>query len=328
MAESTMAVVSDKTDLNFTPGNRRVAIAALLAVTLVWGATFIWMKQALDSLDDEKAEIGTNGVVAVLVFARFAIAAIMMLVFFKKARTSLSNVQIWKDGVVLGVLMFIAYLSQMIGLDDIDPSVSAFLTSLYVIFTALISSIYNLKFPTRIMIIGVALATFGAGFIQGPPHLTWGLAEVITVFCAIIFALHILFTQHITSRRDPVAVSTTSFIVVSICSIITVFLVGDWGDKSQWGLIFSDGVLLPILLLGIGGSFFCLLFLNMYQRHLHPIQAAIIYALEPVWATIYGLGLDMVDWSMWILIGGTSLFIGNIMVELFSNQNSDDSLKN
>ena len=100
MAESTMAVVSDKTDLNFTPGNRRVAIAALLAVTLVWGATFIWMKQALDSLDDEKAEIGTNGVVAVLVFARFAIAAIMMLVFFKKARTSLSNVQIWKDGVV------------------------------------------------------------------------------------------------------------------------------------------------------------------------------------------------------------------------------------
>ena len=327
MAESTMAVVSDKTDLNFTPGNRRVAIAALLAVTLVWGATFIWMKQALDSLDDEKAEIGTNGVVAVLVFARFAIAAIMMLVFFKKARTSLSNVQIWKDGVVLGVLMFIAYLSQMIGLDDIDPSVSAFLTSLYVIFTALISSIYNLKLPTRIMIIGVALATFGAGFIQGPPHLTWGLAEVITVFCAIIFALHILFTQHITSRRDPVAVSTTSFIVVSICSIITVFLVGDWGDKSQWSLIFSDGVLLPILLLGIGGSFFCLLFLNMYQRHLHPIQAAIIYALEPVWATIYGLGLDMVDWSMWILIGGTSLFIGNIMVELFSNLNSDDSLK-
>ena len=311
--------------LDSTDKQRQIAILALLAVTLVWGATFIWMKQALDELDTEKAALGTNGVVATLVFARFAIAAIMMLLFFKKARTSLGDKQIWQDGFILGVLMFIAYLSQMIGLDDIDPSVSAFLTSLYVVFTALISSIYNLRLPTKIMILGVGLATFGAGFIQGPPHLTWGVAEFITVFCALLFALHILFTQHITTRRDPIAVSTTSFIVVTLCSAITVFLLGDGTNMEQWNLIFSDGVLVPVLLLGVGGSFFCLLFLNMYQRYLHPIQAAIIYALEPVWATIYGLHLEMVEWSIWILIGGGALFIGNIIVELLSNEESPQS---
>ena len=311
--------------LDSTDKQRQIAILALLAVTLVWGATFIWMKQALDELDTEKAALGTNGVVATLVFARFAIAAIMMLLFFKKARTSLGDKQIWQDGVILGILMFIAYLSQMIGLDDIDPSVSAFLTSLYVVFTALISSIYNLRLPTKIMILGVGLATFGAGFIQGPPHLTWGVAEFITVFCALLFALHILFTQHITTRRDPIAVSTTSFIVVTLCSAITVFLLGDGTNMEQWNLIFSDGVLVPVLLLGVGGSFFCLLFLNMYQRYLHPIQAAIIYALEPVWATVYGLHLEMVEWSIWILIGGGALFIGNIIVELLSNEESPQS---
>ena len=311
--------------LDSTDKQRQIAILALLAVTLVWGATFIWMKQALDELDTEKAALGTNGVVATLVFARFAIAAIMMLLFFKKARTSLGDKQIWQDGFILGVLMFIAYLSQMIGLDDIDPSVSAFLTSLYVVFTALISSIYNLRLPTKIMILGVGLATFGAGFIQGPPHLTWGVAEFITVFCALLFALHILFTQHITTRRDPIAVSTTSFIVVTLCSAITVFLLGDGTNMEQWNLIFSDGVLVPVLLLGVGGSFFCLLFLNMYQRYLHPIQAAIIYALEPVWATVYGLHLEMVEWSIWILIGGGALFIGNIIVELLSNEESPQS---
>ena len=63
------------------PKQRQIAILALLAVTLVWGATFVWMKQALDALDDEKATLGTNGVVAVLVFARFAIAALLMTVF-------------------------------------------------------------------------------------------------------------------------------------------------------------------------------------------------------------------------------------------------------
>ena len=301
------------------PKQRQIAILALLAVTLVWGATFVWMKQALDALDDEKATLGTNGVVAVLVFARFAIAALLMLIFFRKARSSLTDRRIWLDGIMLGGLMFLAYLSQMIGLDDINPSVSAFLTSLYVVFTALISSAYNLRLPTKIMLLGVGLATFGAGFIQGPPHLTWGVAEFITVFCALLFALHILFTQHITTRRDPVAVSTTSFIVVTICSIITVFILGDGTDAKQWQLLFSDGVIIPVMLLGIGGSFFCLLFLNMYQRYLHPIQAAIIYALEPVWATIYGLQLGMVDWSIWILIGGGALFLGNIIVELLSS---------
>ena len=301
------------------PKQRQIAILALLAVTLVWGATFVWMKQALDALDDEKATLGTNGVVAVLVFARFAIAALLMLIFFRKARSSLTDRRIWLDGIMLGGLMFLAYLSQMIGLDDINPSVSAFLTSLYVVFTALISSAYNLRLPTKIMLLGVGLATFGAGFIQGPPHLTWGVAEFITVFCALLFALHILFTQHITTRRDPIAVSTTSFIVVTICSIITVFILGDGTDAKQWQLLFSDGVIVPVLLLGIGGSFFCLLFLNMYQRYLHPIQAAIIYALEPVWATIYGLHLGMVDWSIWILVGGGALFLGNIIVELLSS---------
>ena len=306
--------------LKGTQTQRQIAIFALLAVTLVWGATFIWMKQALDALEDEKEIFGTNGVVATLVFARFAIAAVLMLMFFPKARKSLTSKQIWFDGLILGVLMFIAYLSQMIGLDDINPSVSAFLTSLYVVFTALISSIYHLKPPTKVMIIGVALATFGAGFIQGPPHLTWGLAEFITVFCALLFALHILFTQRITTRRDPIAVSTTSFLVVATCSALTVFLLGDGTEYRQWSLIYSDDVLIPVLLLGIGGSFFCLLFLNIYQRYLHPIQAAIIYALEPVWATIYGLQLGMVDWSFWILIGGGALFVGNIIVELLSGK--------
>ena len=167
MSDSDFLSTSDI--LQSSDKQRRIAIIALLAVTLVWGATFIWMKQALDALDEEKEMLGTNGVVSSLVLARFAIAAAMMLIFFPRARRSLTDRQIWLDGLVLGSLMFVAYLTQMIGLDEIDPSVSAFLTSLYVVFTAVISSIINLRLPTKIMILGVGLATFGAGFIQGPP---------------------------------------------------------------------------------------------------------------------------------------------------------------
>ena len=122
--------------------------------------------------------------------------------------------------------MFLAYFSQMVGLDDIDPSVSAFLTSLYVVFTAIITTFMAKKRPTRILLCGVLLATFGAGFIEGPPHLSWGLGEILTVICAALFALHIIFTQKITQIRDPIGVSTTSFIVVTICSIFMVYLLG------------------------------------------------------------------------------------------------------
>lgn len=301
-----------------SPQLRQKALIALLLVTSVWGATFIWMKQALNALEPQIELYGSKEVVGVLVAARFAVATLVMLVFFKKGRSALFEVEQWRGGLILGSLMLIGFVTQMIGLGDINPSVSAFLTSLYVVFTAIITVSMTRSRPSRSLLFGVVLATLGAGFIEGPPHLTWGTGEVLTVVCALFFALHIIYTQKITQKLDPIGVTQTSFAVVTLGSIAFVFLLGGGGSLEQWSYVLNDGVFLPVLLLGIGGSFFCLLLLNMFQRYLHPIQAAIIYALEPVWATIYGLGLGLVEWSMWILIGGGALFIGNIGVEIFT----------
>ena len=57
MSDSDFVSTSDI--LQSSDKQRRIAIIALLAVTLVWGATFIWMKQALDALDEEKEMLGT-----------------------------------------------------------------------------------------------------------------------------------------------------------------------------------------------------------------------------------------------------------------------------
>ena len=306
-----------------SPRQRKIAIAALLVVTSVWGATFIWMKQALNELQPEIETYGSNKVVGVLVAARFAIAAVVMFAFFPKARAALRQPEQWKGGAVLGGLMLVGFVTQMIGLDEINPAVSAFLTSLYVVFTALITILMTKSQPSRVLMFGVLLATFGAGFIQGPPHLTWGFGEALTVVCAVFFALHIIYTQKITQAMDPVGVTQTSFAVVALGAVLMTLLLGGGRSMAEWDFVFDDGVFLPVLCLGIGGSFFCLLLLNMYQRYLHPIQAAIIYAFEPVWATMYGLGLDLVDWSSWILVGGGALFLGNIVVELFTHADSE-----
>ena len=301
----------------FVPQRRKAAFV-LFAVTLVWGATFIWMKQALNALEVEIETFGTFPVVAFLVAMRFSIAMVLVMLAFPKASQGLRSSAVWKGGGVLGGLMLVGFVSQMVALNDINPSTSAFLTSLYVVMTALLTVRMSEHPPRRALYWGVLMATIGAGFIEGPPHLSWGSGELITVACALFFALHIIYTQKLTLKFDPLMLTLTSFIVVAAGSL--VLTLGSTSDALAMmsDVVRRDGVMVPVFLLGLGGSFFCLVALNMFQRHMHPVQAAIIYAFEPVWATVFGLGLGLVDWTWWIPFGGGVLLVGNIIVEITS----------
>ena len=222
--------------------------------------------------------------------------------------------------------MLVGFVSQMVALNDINPSTSAFLTSLYVVMTALLTMRMSEHPPRRALYWGVLMATIGAGFIEGPPHLSWGWGEIITVMCALFFALHIIFTQKLTLEFDPLKLTLTSFIVVGGGSLLLA-LASSGADATTMvsDVLVREGVLVPVFLLGLGGSFFCLMALNMFQRHMHPVQAAIIYAFEPVWATIFGLGLGLVSWTWWIPFGGGVLLFGNILVELTSPDSESQS---
>ena len=302
---------------SFQPQRRKAAMV-LLSVTLVWGATFIWMKQALNALEVEIEAYGTFPVVAFLVALRFLIAMTLVAAVFPKTWQGLTSIQIWKGGAVLGSLMLVGFVSQMVALNDINPSTSAFLTSLYVVMTALLTVKLTQHPPRRTLYWGVLMATLGAGFIEGPPHLSWGWGEIITVACALFFALHIIFTQKLTMKLDPLMLTLTSFIVVGMGSLLLAVVSSSNASSMAQDVLGREGVLLPVFLLGLGGSFFCLVALNMYQRHMHPVQAAIIYAFEPVWATLFGLGLGLVPWTWWIVFGGGILLAGNILVEVTS----------
>ena len=311
----------------FVPQRRKAALV-LLSVTLIWGATFIWMKQALNALEVEIEVFGKFPVVAYLVALRFLIAMVLVLAVFPKTMNGLRSKSVWTGGAILGGLMLVGFVSQMVALDDINPATSAFLTSLYVVMTALLTMRMSQHPPRRALYWGVLLATVGAAFIEGPPHLSWGWGEIITVACALFFALHIIFTQKLTLEMDPLMLTLTSFMVVGFGSLALAVGSASEAVEMMTQVLQRDGVLLPVFLLGVGGSFFCLVALNMYQRHMHPVQAAIIYAFEPVWATVFGLGLGLVDWTWWIPFGGGVLLIGNILVEITSPDERDKTPTN
>ena len=77
---------------------------------LAWGATFIWMKQAMNAIQPEIEAYGRTPVVAALVGGRFLIAFVALLLISKEARSALSDQQLWKGGSILALSCLLASL--------------------------------------------------------------------------------------------------------------------------------------------------------------------------------------------------------------------------
>ena len=73
---------------------------------------------------------------------------------------------------------------------------------------------------------------------------------------------------------------------------------------------------MPTLYCSILGSFVAITLLNQYQRVLSPVRAAILFAIEPVWAAIFAISIGQESVTGWLLIGGAALLCGNLVAEL------------
>jgi drug/metabolite transporter (DMT)-like permease len=296
--------------------DRRVALVSLLGVTLLWGGTFIWMQQSLDAAASIDPTLAKNHVAIFFVMMRFVIAGILLLIFIPRTWNGLKDFEVWKGGLLLGIIVWGGFILQMLGLTDVTPGVSAFLTSLYVVFTALIGVAIGVQKLTRFAILGVILATFGAGWISGPPQLNFGIGEWLTVACAFLFGAHIIATDRVTKRIDPIQVTATMLITVAILSCIVYMITSREFSASLFILLENFNFLFPLLLCAILGSLVALLVLNIYQKQVSPVRAAILYALEPVWAMFASLFLGLEgDVTFWLPLGAAALLIGNLVIE-------------
>jgi drug/metabolite transporter (DMT)-like permease len=296
---------------------RTRAVYALLVVTILWGCTFIWMKQSLDAAERVLGRSGGVTVVSLYVAVRFALAA-GVLAAWPRVRRGLSG-GAWRGGAILGVILFAGFLLQMLGLEGITAPVSAFLTSLYVVFAAILQAWLHRARPHLPFMIGVALATFGAGFIEGPPHLTFGPAEWLTVACAFIFALHILATDRITKANEPLPTTLAMFVLTAAFAlaalVVSLARNGAPSPAELMALLRDTGFLVPLLLAAFIATVLALTLMNQYQRELDPVRAAILFALEPIWTTLIALLLGFGRTTFWLWIGGGAILAGNLIAE-------------
>ncbi|HEX4823584.1 MAG TPA: DMT family transporter [Candidatus Polarisedimenticolaceae bacterium] len=296
---------------------RAKAVFALLIVTILWGGTFVWMKQSLTAAAQALGRPGGAAVVCLYVAIRFAIAA-AILPLWPRARRGL-DARAWRGGAILGILLFTGFLAQMLGLEGVSPPVSAFLTSLYVVVAALISAWMHRTRPHTPFLMGVGLATFGAGFIQGPPQLAFGPAEWLTVVCAFIFSIHILATDRITKALPPLPVTLAMFVATAAFAIVALPVAlavpGAPSTSDLVALLRNHAFVTPLLFAVFFATILALTLMNLYQRAIDPVRAAILYALEPVWTTIIAMAIGLGRPGTWLFIGGGALVAGNLIAE-------------
>ena len=295
------------------------ALLALLLVTVIWGWSFPWMKQALLEAERLWGRPGSLEVVALFMLLRFGVAGLILALVQPAARRNWDAGTI-KGGVLLGVLLLAGFTLQMLGLDEVSPAASAFLTSLYVVFSAIMVAGLQRARPPASLLVGVGLATLGAGFISGPPQLAFGRGEWLTVGCAVAFAAQILGTDVVTRRHSALAANLVSFFTVAAGSAL--LLGGSWAFAGRpaagelAALLGARGFLEPLLLSIVFATCIALPLAMVHQKVLDPVRAAVLYALEPVWAAIIAQGLGMGRVDRWLLLGGGALLMGNLIAEL------------
>lgn len=272
------------------------ADAALASNTLIWGSTFVLVQAALRDISP-----------IVFLAIRFSIATFALALLFRgRARYRPT-----RAGLIAGGCLFAGYLFQTVGLQFTTASKSAFITGLAIPLVPLLTSLVYLSRPRVFEMAGIIFATAGMGLmtLEGET-LKIGRGDLLTFFCAVAFAAHIIVIGHYSGR---VSFESLSFLQVATAAAL--------GLSTFWWIEAPVVRLSPVVLiaLGITGLLATALAFTVQawaQQHTTATRTALIYSLEPVvaWFTSYWLTGELL--SRRAAVGAGLILSGILLVEL------------
>jgi len=277
---------------------QRRAEAALVLNTIVWGATFVLVKQAL------------HDVSPVLFLAlRFTLAAVALLVLFRGSWSAPRNPR-WSltGGALAGVFLFSGYAFQTIGLQYTTAPKSAFLTGLTAVMTPLLAAVVYRTRPRTAEIGGVLLATCGMALMTLPgATLAMNRGDLLTVCCAVCYSAHILVLSRYSAKA--------SFELVSIAQVGVAALLA-WSlfhGMETPHIRWTAGVWAAIVITGLFATALAFTFQAWAQRYTTSTRTALIFMLEPVfaWITSYLLTGETLSARA---AAGAGLILGGVLV--------------
>ncbi|WP_369926942.1 DMT family transporter [Xanthomonas sp. NCPPB 2632] len=274
-----------------------VATLGLLAVTAIWGSTFVLIKDV----------VGRMAVVDFLA-VRFAIAAVVMLAVFAVPVWRLGRVERWR-GLGLGVLYGFAQWLQTEGLALTSPSVSGFVTGMYVVITPILALLlFRQRMPVSTWFAAV-LATVGLG-VLALNGFTVDLGVLLTLASAALYALHIVGLGHWSKPGSAFGMSAVQMVgIAAVCLAATAPHHGPaWPpDGKAW---------VAVLYMALIAGAFALLVQTWAQAHMPATRAAIVMTTEPVFAAGFAVVLGVDALTVRMVVGGGLVLVAMYLVEL------------
>jgi drug/metabolite transporter (DMT)-like permease len=243
-------------------------VAAMVGATLLWGGTFVVVRDSLHSLD-----------AGALVFGRFAVAGVLLSLLVAR-RGALPPWPVLRVGLVSGVLFGGCYLLQAIGLTATSAGSSAFLTCAGSMFAGLFAWPVLGQKPGPALAGGLALALFGSALLSLGASFRLGWGEAITLAGALSYALGVAWVGRLGSNVDPIALAAAQSVTIAL-------MLAPRATLAVRQIASLDAVgLARFAYLALAGSIMAPLLQLSAQRTLPPGRIGLLLALEPVFALI------------------------------------------
>lgn len=270
-------------------------LVALVLVTVVWGVTFVQVKDA----------VAIYPLFAFLAL-RFAIGSFALFpLALRRARQGA-----WKGGTVagafLGLLVAGAYATQTAGLVHTTVSGAGFVTGLYVVLTPLLALVLLRRRIEPATWLAVVLAALGFAMLSGIPQGSRS-GNALVLGSAVLWAAQIVLMERYAPRFDPLFLALGEMATCLVCFAAIALALGDLSVPRGW-VVWG-----ALLVTGLLASAFAFLVQSWAQQRMSAVRTAIVFALEPVFAALFGVLLagDRLGWLGW---GGCTVIMAGIVL--------------
>ena len=270
---------------------------ALVAVTAVWGSTFVLVRDAV-------AQVPPFTFIA---FRFLAAAALLAAVRPRLAAGGRRDLV--AAGALAGLALFAGYGFQTVGLQYTTASNAGFITGLAVVLTPLLAALLLRQPPGGWPVAGALLAAVGLALLS-LQQLEVRHGDALVLGCAVAFAAHILLLGRFAPRFPsyPLAI-----VQLGTAGLLALGWAGVAGDLVVPG---SAEVWVALAITAVAASAGAFLIQTRAQQEVSPTRTAVILTMEPVFAGLFGFLLagERLSGRGWL--GAALILTGMLVAEL------------
>jgi drug/metabolite transporter (DMT)-like permease len=274
------------------------AETVLFAATLIWGSTFAGVKLILGELPALQ-----------MVFWRMGFATLVVLVISGRRLFPIRPAALAK-GAILGLLLFLGFAAQNIGLNYTTASKSAFITGMMVVVVPLLQFIVERRAPKVGNVIGVLIVATGLWFLTSPEGSTFNVGDALTLTCAFMFAIYIVYldvvSHELTAMQLTFLQCATNAVLALAGMLLFETVTFAWSGRTVAILAY----------LTLFATVLTTYTQTRFQKDTTPTRAAVIFSIEPLIASViayFVLGERLGATGM---LGGALIMLGVLTSEL------------